>query len=85
METSHQCIVPLQSAYGHPDIVIHYHNLAAPLVGWLQTYFAEAVAEGTVFRAGETVQIGWMLLMLRDGEAGQLMVWEPGFHAMPID
>ena len=48
------------------------------------SFFEEEVQRGTVFKAGQTVQIGWMLLMLKSTETGDLDVWEPRFGEIPI-
>ena len=39
-----------------------------------------------MFEAGETVGVGWGLLLLREAETGtnELEVWEPDFVSMPI-
>ncbi len=38
-----------------------------------------------MFSAEQMVQVGWMLVKLREEGGGPLEVWKPGFHAMPID
>jgi hypothetical protein len=48
-------------------------NLERMLLG----YFEEAVAAGTRFKAGETVQLGWAVLRLIDRPDGTLGVLEP--------
>lgn len=73
-----------QGKHGHPDIVVSMPSGpdfgAAPIL----SYFEDAVWQGTVFRTGETVQMGWMMLMLKETESGALDVWEPRFGAVPI-
>ncbi|CAB3810096.1 hypothetical protein LMG28688_07150 [Paraburkholderia caffeinitolerans] len=73
-----------QGKHGHPDIVVSMPSGpdfgAAPIL----SFFEDAVRQGTVFRAGETVQMGWMMLMLKETESGELDVWEPRFGAVPI-
>ncbi len=48
------------------------------------SYFEDEVRRGTVFKAGETVQMGWMMLMLKATEGGELDIWEPRFGDVPI-
>lgn len=70
--------------FQHPDIVVSMPS--GPEFGAqpVLAYFEGEVREGTVFRAGETVQIGWMILMLKVTENGDLDVWEPRFGEVPI-
>ncbi|WP_321839592.1 immunity protein Imm33 domain-containing protein [Paraburkholderia bannensis] len=73
-----------QGKHGHPDIVVSMPSGpdfgAAPIL----SFFEDAVRQGRVFRAGETVQMGWMMLTLKETESGDLDVWEPRFGAIPI-
>lgn len=71
-------------ALGHPEFCVSLPDLVPLDADWLLNYFASAVQSGERFAAGETVQIGWMLVMLRSGGAGDLEVWEPRFDAFPI-
>jgi hypothetical protein len=48
------------------------------------SYFEDEVRKGTVFRAGEIVQIGWLMLILKATDASELEVWEPRFGEIPI-
>lgn len=70
--------------YQHPNIVVSIDanlEFAAP---YIQTYFEDQIRNGTKFRAGETVQIGWMIVMLKADTEGDLEIWEPRFGAVPI-
>jgi hypothetical protein len=51
---------------------------------WILDYFQDAVAAGKRFRAGETVQIGWMVTKLIETPDGELEAWEPRFQSVPI-
>jgi hypothetical protein len=68
----------------HPDIVVSLPS--GPGFGGesILSYFEDATRQGTVFRAGETVQMGWMTLALKATEDGELDVWEPRFGELPI-
>lgn len=71
--------------FSHPEISISVDR-RAPDVDWLINSFETEVAKGRVFRAGETVQIGWGLVLLcKDVDVDEdLEVWEPDFTSMPI-
>ena len=71
--------------FSHPEISILVDR-RAPGVDWLIDYFETEVCKGRVFRAGETVQIGWGLVLLcKDVDVDEdLEVWEPDFTSMPI-
>lgn len=51
---------------------------------WLLKFFEDAVARGQCFSANETVQIGWMLVMLKENDQHDLEIWEPQFDSIPI-
>lgn len=68
----------------HPDIVISLPFGPEFGAGPILSYFEDAVLRGTVFKADETVQMGWMILMLKATENGELDVWEPRFGEVPI-
>ncbi|MCA3186655.1 MULTISPECIES: hypothetical protein [unclassified Cupriavidus] len=74
----------LHQKYGHPDIVME----VAPDLGmgfeWMLSYFEEAIAGGRIFQENQFVQFGWMMIMLRANEQGDLEIWEPRMDAMPI-
>jgi hypothetical protein len=72
----------LLERYRHPNITI-----TAKTEGFadgLAEYFKSQVANGTRFKAGETVQLGWGVLRLVGDDDGELVVTEPDFHSMPI-
>ncbi|WP_395068027.1 hypothetical protein [Paraburkholderia silvatlantica] len=68
----------------HPNIVVSLPS--GPEFGAkpILSYFEDAIRQGTVFGDGETVQMGWMILMLKATENGELDVWEPRFGDVPI-
>jgi hypothetical protein len=67
------------TAHGHPEFTIVFRReLPVPgLEKMLLSYFESAVAKGTVFKSGQTVQIGWATLRLKDRDDGTLGVLEP--------
>lgn len=74
-----------EATYQHPNFVL---SLSAELdVGaeWLFGYFESEVRRGIKFQAGQTVQIGWMLVKLVADQSGDLEIWEPRSDIMPID
>lgn len=73
-----------QGQSGHPNIVVSMPSGPEFGAKSILSYFEDAVSQGTVFRAGETVQVGWMMLMLKSTEGGELDVWEPRFGEIPI-
>ncbi|WP_157687118.1 immunity protein Imm33 domain-containing protein [Burkholderia lata] len=54
-------------------------------IGWLLQFLEQSVAGGERFRAGETLQIGWMVTMLEAAEEGALRIMEPDMRAIPIE
>lgn len=71
--------------YAHPDVIIKYSNIHPMLLEWFPNYFRHAVEAGQRFVAGETIQIGWMLLQFRSDPDGNLILWEPDFQSFPIE
>jgi hypothetical protein len=70
--------------YQHPNIVVLVDMNLEFAIAPLQSYFEDQIRRGVVFRAGETVQIGWMIVMLKENSEGDLEVWEPRFGTVPI-
>ncbi|WP_322057372.1 hypothetical protein [Paraburkholderia sp. J63] len=73
-----------RGVFQHPDIVVSMPSGAEFGAKPIISYFEDEVRRGTVFKAGETVQMGWMILMLKSTDAGELDVWEPCFGKVPI-
>jgi hypothetical protein len=74
--------------HGHPEFRIHIDPSQAPVkqdwhwfIGWLE----QAVAQGERFLPGQTCQVGWGLLQVRDADEDSLALWEPDMQAMPIE
>lgn len=42
------------------------------------------VSRGSVFRAGQTFQIGWMLTQIQSNDSGLLTLFEPDMVTFPI-
>ena len=70
--------------FGQPEIVLWLDDEARMEPRWILDYFQDAAALGKRFRAGETVQIGWMVTKLVQTPDGDLEVWEPRFRSVPI-
>ena len=78
-------IFDFRSTYNHPDFVVYLNEATSPMVDWLSDYFARRIKAGIVFHAGDTIQVGWMLLTLKRDAAGNLELWEPSFDKIPIE
>ncbi|QCU54445.1 hypothetical protein FFM54_36275 [Burkholderia pseudomallei] len=70
--------------YGHPNIVVPMEDDLEFGAQAVLSYFEDQIRQGTIFREGETVQIGWSILMLKAGAGETLEAWEPEFSPMPI-
>ncbi|MBI0328731.1 immunity protein Imm33 domain-containing protein [Burkholderia plantarii] len=73
-----------QGTAAHPNIVVSLPSDLSFGAHPILAYLEEEVRKGKVFRAGETVQMGWLMLMFKETDAGELEVWEPCFGAIPI-
>lgn len=71
--------------FGHPEICVSYESgaVADVDVAWLLGWIEAQVAAGTVFRNGQTVQIGWMITRLHAEENGDLALHEPDMVSNP--
>lgn len=72
------------SAFGQREISLSLKAESGLDPSWLIAYFESEVRAGRRFQPEETVQIGWMIVMLRPNAAGELEVWEPQFDSLPI-
>jgi hypothetical protein len=72
------------AVHGHREIAFRVSELA-PSPEWLVAYLESAVESGSLFLHGETLQVGWMLTQFREGGHDLLELWEPDFHAFPIE
>ena len=73
-----------QGDYDHPCIIVSVLPEFDAGVEWLLDFFTSEFRRGVVFQSGETVQIGWMICMLKSNDMGDLEVWEPDFESIPI-
>jgi hypothetical protein len=74
-------------SYGHPEFRISYDPALVSVeddARWLISWLEEAVASGEQFTVEQTVQVGWMILLVRALEDGVLSLWEPDMRDMPI-
>ncbi len=74
----------LCGAFGQQEISLSLKAKSGIDPSWLVAYFESEVRTGRRFQSGETVQIGWMIVMLRSSATGELEVWEPQFDSLPI-
>lgn len=70
--------------YQHPNIVVSIDANLEFAATNIQSFFEDQIRNGTKFRAGETVQLGWMVVMLKADAEGDLEIWEPRFGTVPI-
>lgn len=70
--------------FGHNEISFTLNSDAGIEAQSLVEYFEKAVRTGQRFQAGETVQIGWMVVSIRANAEGDLELWEPQFDSVPI-
>ncbi len=74
----------LRQRNSHPEILIEVSSEFESGFEWLLSYFEEAVDSGMLFKDGQFVQFGWMIVTLRADQDGDLKILEPRFDAMPI-
>lgn len=74
------------SKHKHPEISFQVSNDAIPDVDrqWLVKSLEDMVASGSRFKAGETLQLGWMINKFEKGPGGTLRLHEPDMRSMPI-
>jgi len=72
--------------FGHPEFILEADTSQVP-----DTYLRDIakslegmVAQGSVFRSGQTFQIGWVQTQVRDHEGGRLTLVEPDMRAVPV-
>lgn len=56
-----------------------------PDVDWFIKHLERSVAGGTVFKDGQTMQLGWMLTRFERKPDGLLHILEPDMKSMPIE
>ncbi|WP_051945312.1 hypothetical protein [Verrucomicrobium sp. BvORR106] len=73
---------------GQLEIQFEVDDEIAESGGWLVDYLNHSIHTGTLYQAGETIQIGWMIALLDHGalteESPCLELWEPDFQTVPI-
>jgi hypothetical protein len=74
----------LRRQFAHQEIVLHLDKQSGLDPKWLVDFFQTSVAKGHRFLPNETVQIGWMVVILKENEKHDLEVWEPQFDSIPI-
>jgi len=74
------------SKHGHPEISFQVSSAAVADVDpqWLIKGLENMVANGSRFKAGETLQMGWMINRFEKGPGGTLRLQEPDMRSMPI-
>ncbi|MFL9981948.1 immunity protein Imm33 domain-containing protein [Paraburkholderia sediminicola] len=62
-------------------------NPAIPEVDitWLLGFIESYIASGTRLNIGETMQVGWMLVRIEEGQAGPLRLTEPDMKSFPVN
>jgi hypothetical protein len=73
------------ATYKHPNFVLSLSSELDVGAEWLLGFFESEVRRGIKFQAGQTVQVGWMLVKLVADPSGDLEIWEPILDAMPIE
>ena len=70
---------------GQPEITFSVDEEGEIDPQWLLSFFENAVQQqGRRFVKGQTVQIGWMILLLKENQHNELELWEPDFDSFPI-
>ena len=75
------------AGHGHPEFRITFDPSVVVVpddARWLLTGLEASVAEGTRYKPGETVQVGWALTEVRQGEDGDLSLWESDMRSLPV-
>ncbi len=70
--------------YGHPNISVDAGSAYRAGAEWIVNYLEEQIRGGTVFRSGETIQIGWLTVLLGISEGSDLELLEPNFDSVPV-
>jgi hypothetical protein len=72
--------------HGHPEFVLEADEAHVPSI-YLQSVaqtLQRMVAQGSVFRPGETFQIGWMLTRVESYGGDRLTLVEPDMKSLPV-
>ena len=71
------------AATGHPEFVLDCDDGIAFMLPFLLEWLEGSVTAGTVFRAGQTMQMGWSTLKVEPREDGSLTLSEPDLSGVP--
>lgn len=73
--------------HGHPEFVIEFDAAGIPETSGqeLVRTLEEMVADGSVFRPGETFAIGWMITKIVSAADGRLTLEEPDLDTSPLE
>jgi hypothetical protein len=72
--------------FNHPEFEICYDSdlIIKPDVEWLIEFLENQVRLGEVFEDNDTIQIGWMLSLLKRNNKGIFEILEPDMQSLPI-
>lgn len=72
--------------FNHPEFQIQVSSKAVPAadIAWFLAGLEKRVAEGERFKGGETMQVGWVLIMLQAAPGGVLRIMEPDMKSVPV-
>lgn len=70
--------------FGQQEIVVCLDSQSKLDPKWLLDFLEKSVSEGRRYKPNETLQIGWMILLFKGNESGDLELWEPQFDSIPI-
>ena len=73
-----------QDLYRHPDVVVPAGAAYRAGAEWILNDIEGQIRGGTTFNAGETIQMGWMTLLISAKQSGELEILEPKFGSMPV-
>jgi hypothetical protein len=74
------------SQHGHPEFVLEAGETSIPEVHLrdLVRTIEEMVAQGSVFKPGDTIRIGWMSTLVQPCDASRLTLHEPDMQSIPV-
>lgn len=70
--------------FNQPEIVISAPDEFSSAVTSFFDFLSTELQRGVQFRPGETLQVGWMILLVKSLENGDVELWEPDFESFPI-
>ncbi len=84
---SNSRVVTTACGGGFPEFHLKYNSrkVLERDVAWLVRYLENAVVSGEEYAHGNTLQVGWVVVQIREvGASGRLSVFEPDFKGLPI-